>query len=256
MTLDPTDPRPPYRQLADRLRDAIQAGEIAPGDPLPSVRSLAQDYGVSNVTATKAIDLLKTEGLADTQSGRGTFVRSSRPVIRVDAYLTPTATGARATWQSEGQTQGFKATQEIAEVATVPGPIEITERLGLPADAPTVVRRRVLLADGAPVQLSDSYYPHDLAAGTELAQPHKLKGYTFGALGRLGIELGHFHDEFRVRMPTPPETRALRLGKGTPVLRLLRTSFTTDGRPVEVADQILAGDRYVLAYEIPAKPQA
>jgi GntR family transcriptional regulator len=54
-------------------------------------------------------------------------------------------------------------------------------------------------------------------------------------------------------MPSPPEARALRLGKGVPVVRILRTTYATDGRPVEVADQLLAGDRYVLCYETPAR---
>ena len=253
MTIDPTDPRPPYQQVAGRLRDAIRAGELAPGEPLPSVRSLAHEYGVSNMTANRAIDLLKAEGLADTQAGRGTFVRTTRPMIRVDAYLTATPENRRATWQSEGEKQGFTATQDIVEVVTIPAPPEISERLGLPADGLAVVRRRVMKADEVPVQLSDSYYPAELAAGTELAQPYKLQGYTFGALSRLGVVLDHFLDEFRVRMPSPPEAQALRLGKGIPVLRLLRTTYEVGGRAVEVADQVLAGDRFVMSYEVPAR---
>jgi GntR family transcriptional regulator len=125
-----------------------------------------------------------------------------------------------------------------------------------PHDRDTVVRRRLLKADGVPVQLSDSYYPADLAAGTELAQPSKLRGYTVAALGRLGIDVNRFHDELQLRMPTPHETRALRLGKGVPVVRLLRTTYAADGRPVEVADQLLAGDRHVLSYDIPAHATA
>lgn len=62
MSIDPTDPRPPYRQVADRLRDTIVAGELAPGQALPSVRALAQQYGVTNVTATRAVDVLRSEG--------------------------------------------------------------------------------------------------------------------------------------------------------------------------------------------------
>jgi GntR family transcriptional regulator len=255
MSIDPTDPRPPYRQVADRLRDAIVAGDLAPGQALPSVRALAQQYDLTNVTATRAVDLLRSEGLVDTRLGRGTFVRTPKPVIRVGAYLTANSDGQRETWATEGNRHGFDATQEITEVATVPAPADVAERLGIPPDTPTVVRRRVLRADGVPVQLSDSYYPTDLAAGTELAQPAKLRGYTVAALGRLGIDVDRFHDELQMRMPSPHETRALRLGKGVPVVRLLRTTYAADGRPVEVADQLLAGDRHILSYDIPAHTQ-
>jgi GntR family transcriptional regulator len=252
MSIDPTDPRPPYRQVADRLREAIVSGELGPGEPLPSVRALAQEYEVTNVTATRAVDQLRSEGLVDTRLGRGTFVRTPKPVIEIGAYLTTNSDGQRATWRSEGERLGFDATQEITEVATVPAPPDVADRLGIAPNAPAVVRRRVLKADGVPVQLSDSYYPAQLAAGTELAEPGRLRGYTIGALGRLGIELDRFHDELQLRMPTPDETRALRLGKGVPVVRLLRTTHATDGRPVEVTDQLLAGDRHVLSYDIPA----
>jgi GntR family transcriptional regulator len=124
------------------------------------------------------------------------------------------------------------------------------------AQARAVHHPGYLKADGVPVQLSDSYYPADLAAGTELAEPGRLRGYTVAALGRLGVNVDRFHDELQLRMPTPQETRALRLGEGVPVVRLLRTTYASDGRAVEVADQILAGDRHVLCYDIPARAPA
>lgn len=256
MSIDPTDPRPPYKQVADELRDRIVSGELAPGAALPSVRALAQQYEVTNVTASRAVDLLRSEGLADTQPGRGTFVRVQKPVIHIGTYLTVDADGRRATWSNDGERQGFAATQEITELATVLAPADVAERLGIEADAPTVVRRRILRADGVPVQLSDSYYPLELAAGTELAEPGRITGGTVAALERLGIELDRFRDELHLRMPSPREARALRLGKGVPVVRILRTTFATDGRPVEVADQLLAGDRYVLCYQTPARVPA
>jgi GntR family transcriptional regulator len=253
MSVDPTDPRPPYQQVADELREAIASGEIAPGEPLPSVRALSQRYEVTNVTASRAVDLLRSEGLVDTQLGRGTFVRTQKPVIHIRSYLTVDGDGQRATWSTDGDRQGFVASQEITELATVPAPADVAERLDIAADAPAVVRRRVLRADGVPVQLSDSYYPADLAAGTELAEPARIPGGTVAALERLGVEIDRFRDELHLRMPSPRESRALRLGKGVPVVRILRTTYATDSRPVEVADQILAGDRYVLCYETPAR---
>jgi GntR family transcriptional regulator len=252
LSVDPTDPRPPYQQVAAHLRAVIARGEIGPGDPLPSVRALADRFTVTTVTASRALDELRAEGLVDTRPGRGIFLRARRPVIRVGVYLTAEPDGQRATWAGEGERQGFAATQDITEVAVVTAPVDIATRLGLDEDARTVVRRRVLYADGVPVQLSDSYYPVDLAEGTELAEPRKLRGYTFAALQRLGVELDHFEDELHTRMPTPTEVRSLRLGKGTPVIRVIRTTYGTGGRPVEVTDQVLAGDRYILTYEVPA----
>ena len=38
--LDPSDDRPVYRRIADALREAIESGELAPGDKLPSETEL------------------------------------------------------------------------------------------------------------------------------------------------------------------------------------------------------------------------
>ncbi|MGH8884124.1 MAG: UTRA domain-containing protein [Egibacteraceae bacterium] len=53
-------------------------------------------------------------------------------------------------------------------------------------------------------------------------------------------------------MPTPEEARRLRTGTGVPVVRLLRTLYDTSRRVLEVSDFVLAGDRHVLVYEVPA----
>jgi len=254
VTIDPGDPRPAYQQVADHIREAISRGEIGAGEQLPSLRNLAERYGVTPVTTSRALDLLKTEGLVDTRLGTGMFVRSKRPVMHVASYLTARADGSRATWSSEVDRQGYTTSQDVTEIGTVPAPQDVAERLNLPVGNPTVVRRRILRIDGLPVQLSDSYYPASLAEGTELSRPGKLRGYTMGALERLGIHIDRFRDDLYLRMPTPTEARKLRLGRGIPVLRLLRTTYSVDDTPVEVADQILAGDRYVLSYEVPAHP--
>ena len=65
---------PPYRQIAADLRDRIERGELAPGDMLPSITRLSQEYGVAKGTAVKALALLHDEGLTVTVPGWGTFV--------------------------------------------------------------------------------------------------------------------------------------------------------------------------------------
>lgn len=82
MSLDPDDPRPPYVQVANVLRDAISNGTLHPGEKLPSGSELADRYGVARMTIQNAIRLLRDEGLVVARQGSGTFVRSraERPV--------------------------------------------------------------------------------------------------------------------------------------------------------------------------------
>ncbi len=66
-------PIPPYRAVSAALRERIEAGEWLPGEQLPSVRELAEVYGVSVNTARRAVELLKDAGLVTVEPGWGVF---------------------------------------------------------------------------------------------------------------------------------------------------------------------------------------
>jgi GntR family transcriptional regulator len=71
-------PVPIYRQIAGILRRRIETGELETDDRLPSESDLVGTYGVSRVTARRAVDLLRSEGLVYTVPQRGTFVTAKR----------------------------------------------------------------------------------------------------------------------------------------------------------------------------------
>jgi DNA-binding GntR family transcriptional regulator len=68
-------PVPPSRQLAALIRAQIDAGELGPGERIPSILTLAETHGISPVTVRKGLAILKDEGLLFTVNGYGTFVR-------------------------------------------------------------------------------------------------------------------------------------------------------------------------------------
>jgi GntR family transcriptional regulator len=73
--IDSRSPTPLYAQIATRVRVAIASGELATGDALPSVRSLAAELRVNPATVVQAYRDLETEGLVSTRHGSGTFVQ-------------------------------------------------------------------------------------------------------------------------------------------------------------------------------------
>jgi DNA-binding GntR family transcriptional regulator len=72
-TVDPGLPEPAYRQLAGILARRIEAGEWRTG-PLPSVKTLQQDYGVGRDTVLHSLRLLRDAGLIFTVAKRGSYV--------------------------------------------------------------------------------------------------------------------------------------------------------------------------------------
>jgi len=86
---------PLYRQLADGVGRAVDAGDVQPGDRLPSERDLARLLAVSRATVTAAYDELRARGVVDSRRGSGT---------RISRELRPRKPGA------DGRVPGGQAT--------------------------------------------------------------------------------------------------------------------------------------------------
>jgi len=67
---------PPYQQIADWLRQQIIAGDLRPGQVIPSEKDLVDLFGVARTTARRTVALLREEGLVRTVPQRGTYVTS------------------------------------------------------------------------------------------------------------------------------------------------------------------------------------
>jgi AcrR family transcriptional regulator/transposase-like protein len=72
MSSQPADS--PYRVIAAEIRARIVSGDLRPGDRVPSVRQIAQRWGVAVATATRVTAALRDEGLVEPRVGSGTVV--------------------------------------------------------------------------------------------------------------------------------------------------------------------------------------
>ena len=66
-------------QIVDAFADAIESGELSPGEKLPPTRELAEAAGVNHLTAARAYRRLADMGLVAGRVGSGTFVRTTAP---------------------------------------------------------------------------------------------------------------------------------------------------------------------------------
>lgn len=74
--------KPLYRQIIDQFRRSIMDGDIVPGQPLPSIRTLAADLSISVITTKRAYDELEAEGLLEIVPGKGCFAAGSNQILR------------------------------------------------------------------------------------------------------------------------------------------------------------------------------
>ncbi|KUL32051.1 GntR family transcriptional regulator [Streptomyces regalis] len=165
-------------------------------------------------------------------------------------YLTPKEKGQPDAWGAEAAAHGGKGSQRIAFAGEVPAPEEVATLLGLQAGESVVVRRRVIQLDGAPCELTDTYYPLSIAHGTRLAEKGKIPGGAVTFLAELGHVGARVREDVTARMPSDEERETLRMSADEPVLRLSRVTLDTDDKPIQVDVMVMPAHRQRLRYEI------
>jgi len=69
--------KPVYLQLVDQVRYAAASGGLRAGEPLPSIRPLAEELRVNRNTVAKAYAELESQGVIETLPGKGSFLKEN-----------------------------------------------------------------------------------------------------------------------------------------------------------------------------------
>nr|WP_246422254.1 UTRA domain-containing protein [Nocardiopsis mwathae] len=144
---------------------------------------------------------------------------------------------------------GRRPGKELRVSRQAPLPEPIADRL---AARDAVVRRAVRLIDDRPVCVETSYYPADLAAGTELESARDIPRGTISVLAEHGHPQVGYRDEVAAHVLDAPEAHDLEAAAGTPALNVVRTVWSRD-RVLRVTTTVtpMGGD-LVLCYDIGA----
>ncbi|MBV9014006.1 MAG: GntR family transcriptional regulator [Pseudonocardiales bacterium] len=248
-------PRPVYQQLADSLRAKITAGELAPGEQVPTEKALAEEFGASRATIRQGLMVLVNEGLIVASRPRGYFVRRhERCYFRPQAeWEEQPASPEMDRWMTEQTTLGRTPSQRI-NVEIIQPPDRVADRLALNPGDLVVVRRRVRYLNEEPFNINDTFYPFELVQGSEIVNPADIARGASEVLAELGYEQVRAIDEIEARMPLPDEAARLELGVGMPVAVHRNTGFTRDDKPVRHTVNVLVGSKHVILFER-RKPQ-
>lgn len=225
--------QPPYLRVADVLRQRIAEHEWTPGDRLPSRSQIAEECGVGENVVRRAQELLISQGVLEGRAGSGTYVAEPRRrvrVVRSSAREQPGGSPFRADMQALGKQGHWESRTE----AKVPAPAEIAARLGI-AEGDLCVRTVYeFLADGRPVQLSASWEPYELTAGTLVVLPEGGPHAGVGVVNRMaeiGVTVSHAVEQPEPRHATAEEASLLGIQKAALVTHIRRTYYSDQGRP-------------------------
>ena len=170
-----------YERLADELRQGIVSGRYKPGDRLPSTLELMERTGVANLTVRGAYRVLVEEGLVESVSKKGFYVRRPNAMTW---RMNPPKGSRRVSpdildrWAADADDAGLAHREDIsiaiedASVLVLGTPVG--ERLGLPGGSRVLVRRAVRYTGSASGDalgevadsLADQYYPYEAWSAT------------------------------------------------------------------------------------------
>ncbi|WP_425405411.1 GntR family transcriptional regulator [Hwanghaeella sp.] len=225
---------PLYHQIYLILRDKILSAEYPHGTVLPGEFDLADYYGVSRITVKRALDELASDGLVMRERGRGTTVTHEGKGPAISAAV-------------EGQLEdllsmGYETQVRLLDFAYVPAPPEAAAALHLDLGAQVQRAVRTRSKDGVPFSHLTTYVPADL-------------GRSFGPDDMLGKPLLALLEDAGVRVASASQTitatladhnvaAALDLDVGSALLKVSRTVFDSERRPVEFITALYRPDSY------------
>src|SRR5881397_1765444 len=76
--------KPVYLQVVDQIKAAAAAGTVQTGEPLPSIRPLAEELRVNRNTIAKAYTELESQGVIETIPGKGCFLKPNNSPLKKD----------------------------------------------------------------------------------------------------------------------------------------------------------------------------
>lgn len=227
-------PTPLYHQIYLVLRDKIVDGSYALGDRLPSEQELMRQFGVSRITAKRAMDELADARLVVRGRGRGTVVSYVRPA-------EPIRSGVEGLLENLLM-MGFKTQVELIELAYVRPSDDVARRLAVPRDS--LVQRAVRLRKigGEPFSHLTTHVPEDV--GHAFGRRELARQPLLALLERAGVVITSAEQTISATLADAQIAPLLGVDVGTPLLRVVRVVHDQNGRAVELLAALYRPDRY------------
>ena len=177
---------------------------LGPGEPVRRLAVLIVNRGKFTITRIEA--QFSYDGMS--------LVSRPKPQVQIrdtgSNYRRHRAAGLPG-FNAQALEQGQRPRQSIREISRVAAPPEIAKRLQIAEDVPVIVRRRIFMLEEQPAALTDSYYPADMAGGTAIEEPGRIKGGVHALIedpdGPIRRQIACSVDDITGRMPTPGEAR-------------------------------------------------
>jgi GntR family transcriptional regulator len=229
-------PVPLYIQIEEELRGQIMSGELGPLAQIASETELADRFGVSRMTARKALDRLVGDGMLFRQPGKGTFVAPSKM-----SHLPTQGLSFSAAMRA----QGLTCRTRVLEAGLVRAPSSVARALGLPAGGQVVFMRRLRIVEEVPSAIHLSYLPGRLSSLLD----GDLTASLADQMAAVGARVERSEDQVEAVLATGEDARLLGLQPGAPLVFVHGVAFSSSNEPVRYTEALYPGDRWTFRVE-------
>lgn len=230
---------PRYKQLYQYLKQAIESGELHAETALPPERDMAVMADVSRVTVRKAIGALAHDGHLDRRQGSGTVILPS------DQPRLQQSLSSLVSFTETMRLRGFSSSSTILDAGLyTPTPAETTA-LGLIGHASVSRIKRLREADSGALAIETSSLPADV-----LPDPQSVSQSLYAVLRKSSMAPVRAIQRISAVNLSENDARLLDVSVGTAFLKIDRTGYLDNGRPVEFTTGVYRSDIYDFIAEL------
>ncbi|EMS8795518.1 GntR family transcriptional regulator [Enterobacter ludwigii] len=225
--------KPMYRQIADALREKITAGELKPGDALPTESSLQETFSVSRVTVRQALKLLTEEQIIESIQGSGSYVREEH--VNYDIYQL---TG----FYEKLADRNVDTHSDVKTFEVIKADVKLAETLNIRPDDKVWHVKRVRFIKQKPVNLEETWMPLAMFADLTWEVMENSKYHYIEQIKKMVIDRSE--QELVPIVPSQEAIDALALDPAKPILEKVSRGFLKDGRVFEYSRNVFNSDDY------------
>jgi DNA-binding GntR family transcriptional regulator len=240
LNLDRSGPIPMYYQIAKRMREAIESGDLPSGARIENEMKIAEQLGISRPTIRRAIEELVAEGLLVRRRGIGTQVVNGQPLRDFEI----------SSLQDDLKLNNQAPTTKVLLHEEIVPPADTLKTLTLPEGTSVLHLRRLRYVEGIPFAIQEDFLPPEFVEIPAAAlEEHGL----YQLMRARGTTLRVARQSIGARVITKEEAKLLRRKPMVPVLTMHRTVFDQSGRPVDYGAHVYRADLYSLGMTLVEK---
>lgn len=224
---------PIYQKIENDIKDEINNNKLKEGDLIHSENQLAEIYKVSRMTVRQALNNLVSEGYLYKHKGKGTFV--SHRKIEKNIH------GVRG-FTEEMESLGKIVRSEVTKFEVIVPKKEIADKLFLNGDEKAFYIERVRYADNSPVLYEVLYIPYTMFK--DLTKEDMVKSFYSYIEDLSSYKISHCMQTIEALGSDRQISDVLEISKNSPILRIVRNTFLSNGRPFEYVISTYRSDQY------------